>query len=56
MVPEARLLNALPRDYQAMLAAQMLYGDPPAFTEIVQRLSILQDRINQQATAGETPT
>jgi len=39
-----------------MLAAQMLYGDPPAFTEIVQRLSILQDRINQQATAGETPT
>ena len=40
-------LDALRQDYQAMLAAQMFYGDTLAFDVIVERLQGLELEINQ---------
>ena len=42
------LLEALRQDYQAMLAAQMFYGDTLAFDVIVERLKGLELEINQK--------
>lgn len=38
LIPDAQLLDALHKDCQAMLGAQMLNGETPLFEEIVQRL------------------
>lgn len=47
LIPDATLLDALRRDYQAMLAAQMFYGDAVPFDRIVDRLTALERDINQ---------
>ncbi|EPA95366.1 nucleotidyl transferase AbiEii/AbiGii toxin family protein [Pseudomonas mandelii] len=47
LVPEPALLNALREDYQAMLAAQMFYGETLPFDRIVERLSSLEQEINR---------
>lgn len=47
LIPEAALLNALRQDYQAMQGAQMFYGDTLSFERIVERLSALEQEINQ---------
>ncbi len=46
LIPEASLLEALQQDYQAMLAAQMFYGDTMSFKAIVERLQRLEADIN----------
>ena len=48
LVPDALLLDALQDDYQAMLAAQMFYGDILPFDEIVERLRVLEAAINNR--------
>lgn len=47
LVPDAPLLEALRQDYQAMLAAQMFYGETQSFEEIVERLQALESTINR---------
>lgn len=47
LIPERALLDALREDYQAMLAAQMFYGDTLPFERIVERLAALEQEINQ---------
>jgi hypothetical protein len=47
LIPDEQLLDALRQDYQAMLAAQMFYGDTLAFDVIVERLQGLELEINQ---------
>lgn len=46
LIPDGALLEALRQDYQAMLAAQMFYGDTLAFETIVERLRQLEAEIN----------
>lgn len=46
LIPDASLLDALRQDYQAMLAAQMFYGDILPFETIVERLRQLENKIN----------
>ena len=46
LIPDAPLLDALRRDYQAMLAAQMFYGKTLPFDDIVARLKTLEKAIN----------
>lgn len=46
LIPDAQLLEVLRQDYQAMLAAQMFYGDTVKFDEIVERLRVLEVTIN----------
>lgn len=46
LIPDASLLEALRQDYQAMLAAQMFYGETLAFETIVERLRGLEAEIN----------
>lgn len=48
LIPEEPLLEALRQDYQAMLAAQMFYGDTLPFETIVERLRGLELEINQK--------
>ena len=48
LIPEEPLLEALRQDYQAMLAAQMFYGDTLPFEPIVERLRQLEAGINQK--------
>ncbi|MFA7579956.1 nucleotidyl transferase AbiEii/AbiGii toxin family protein [Castellaniella sp.] len=47
LVPEAALLDALKQDYQAMLSAQMFYGEALPFDRIIERLTALEEEINQ---------
>lgn len=47
LVPDAALLSALRLDYQAMLDAQMFYGETLPFDDIVERLTRLEQQINQ---------
>lgn len=49
LIPPAPLLNALRQDYQAMLSAQMFYGEILPFERIVERLRALEQQINQRA-------
>ena len=48
LIPDAALLNALQQDYQAMLDAQMFYGETLVFDRIVERLTRLESEINRQ--------
>ena len=48
LIPDEPLLEALRQDYQAMLAAQMFYGDTLPFEPIVERLRQLEAGINQK--------
>jgi hypothetical protein len=48
LVPNGELLARLERDYQAMIAAGMFYGDPPEFNFIVERLRQLEADINRR--------
>lgn len=47
LVPEPALLDALREDYQAMLSAQMFYGETQPFERIIERLAALEQQINQ---------
>jgi len=47
LIPDEQLLDALRQDYQAMLAAQMFYGDTLEFETIVERLRDLEQKINR---------
>lgn len=47
LIPERALLDALREDYQAMISAQMFYGDSLPFERIVERLAALEQEINQ---------
>jgi len=47
LIPQAPMLAALRQDYQAMLNAQMFYGDILPFERIVERLTALEKQINQ---------
>lgn len=48
LIPDAALLRALQQDYQAMLDAQMFYGETVTFGHIVERLTALEREINHQ--------
>ncbi len=48
LIPDEPLLDALRQDYQAMLAAQMFYGDTLTFESIVERLRRLEAEVNQK--------
>jgi hypothetical protein len=48
LIPDEQLLDSLRQDYQAMLAAQMFYGDTLAFEMIVERLRGLEAEINRK--------
>jgi len=52
LIPDEQLLEALRQDYQAMLAAQMFYGETLAFETIVERLRRLEAEINQKVLPG----
>lgn len=45
IIPSDDILNALEQDYEIM-RAEMIYGNPPAFEEIIQAMKNLQDKIN----------
>lgn len=47
LIPRSALLDALRRDYQAMLDARMFYGDTLTFDQVIDRLTLLELRINQ---------
>ena len=47
LIPDPSLLTALRQDYQAMLAAQMFYGETLVFETIVERLRELEAQINR---------
>lgn len=47
LIPPDTLLHALRQDYQAMVNAQMFYGDLLTFDDIMERLAILETEINQ---------
>jgi hypothetical protein len=47
LIPQGPLLDALRQDYQAMLNAQMFYGDMLPFERIVERLTALEKKINK---------
>lgn len=47
LVPEQAQRDALREDYQAMISAQMFYGDTLPFERIIERLSDLEQEINQ---------
>ncbi|QWT42252.1 nucleotidyl transferase AbiEii/AbiGii toxin family protein [Dickeya dadantii] len=47
LIPDAALLDALRQDYQAMLNALMFYGEILSFDDIVERLTRLEQQINQ---------
>jgi len=44
------LLKALRQDYQAMLHAQMFYGEQLAFNDIIEVLKLLEVEINRVIT------
>lgn len=46
LIPDGQLLEALRQDYQAMLAAQMFYGDTLEFDAMIKRLRDLEAEIN----------
>jgi predicted nucleotidyltransferase component of viral defense system len=45
IIPSDDVLNALEQDYEIM-REEMIYGNPPAFKEIIQAMKNLQDKIN----------
>ncbi len=45
IIPSDDVLNALVQDYEIM-REEMIYGNPPAFEEIIQAMKNLQDKIN----------
>ncbi|MFC4277157.1 nucleotidyl transferase AbiEii/AbiGii toxin family protein [Achromobacter aloeverae] len=47
LIPPPALLGALRRDYQSMLDARMFYGDTLTFDQVIDRLAMLEQRINQ---------
>ena len=47
LIPDELLLDALRQDYEAMLAAQMFYGETLTFERIVERLRDLEAEINR---------
>jgi hypothetical protein len=47
LIPDGVRLDALRQDYQAMLDAQMFYGETLAFDSIVERLTALEQAINR---------
>lgn len=47
IIPSDDILKALARDYEIM-EAEMIYGNPPTFEEIMQAMKILQDEINSE--------
>jgi len=47
LIPDPTLLDALRQDYQAMLDAQMFYGEIPSFERIIERLGVLEREINR---------
>lgn len=46
IIPSSDILKALEQDYEIM-RAEMIYGNPPTFEEIIQALKNLQDEINR---------
>lgn len=46
LIPDPPLLDALRRDYRAMIDAQMFYGRTMEFEEIILRLRALEVSIN----------
>jgi hypothetical protein len=46
LIPDEQLLDTLRQDYQAMLAAQMFYGETLTFETILERLRQLEAEIN----------
>jgi predicted nucleotidyltransferase component of viral defense system len=47
IIPGADILKALELDY-AIMRAEMIYGNPPTFEEIIQSMKNLQDEINRE--------
>lgn len=47
IIPNDVLLKALEKDYEIM-EAEMIYGNPPTFEEIIQAMKNLQDEINSE--------
>ena len=47
IIPSDDILKALERDYEIM-EAEMIYGNPPTFEEIIQAMKIMQDEINSK--------
>ena len=47
IIPSDDILKALEQDYEIM-EAEMIYGNPPTFEEIIQAMKILQDEINMK--------
>jgi predicted nucleotidyltransferase component of viral defense system len=47
VVPDADILKALDQDYEIM-RAEMIYGNPPTFVEIVQSIKNIQNEINSE--------
>ena len=47
IIPSDDVLKALEQDYEIM-RAEMIYGHPPTFEEIIQSMKNLQDEINSE--------
>jgi hypothetical protein len=47
IIPSDDILKALEQDYEIM-EAEMIYGNPPTFEEIIQAMKNLQDEINSE--------
>jgi predicted nucleotidyltransferase component of viral defense system len=46
VIPSSDILKAIEQDYEIM-KAEMIYGNPPTFEEIIQAMKNLQDEINR---------
>ncbi|MES9881164.1 MAG: nucleotidyl transferase AbiEii/AbiGii toxin family protein [Sedimenticola sp.] len=46
LIPNGDLLSRLHSDYEEMLAANMMYGEPPSFDELMDELNGIEQNIN----------
>lgn len=52
LVPESKLLQALGKDYQQMIASAMFYEPPPSFDALMAKVDELQRHINARYAAA----
>ncbi|PCJ86601.1 MAG: nucleotidyl transferase [Thiotrichaceae bacterium] len=46
LVPGTELTSELKKDYEKMLSAGMLYGEPPSFDEIIRHMQVIEKSVN----------
>lgn len=50
LVPPPELESILAQDYESMISGGMFYEEPPAWSEVLERVAALEQRVNQLAS------